>query len=87
MLDDLRNSANSSLFGDEEEEVVEVQPRIKVSLRRKPAASSTARPARRSHFLGMTAPQRFLLALMLFMMTTVFGALVLVVTESISLPF
>jgi hypothetical protein len=38
-------------------------------------------------FLGMTALQRFVLALILFMMTCVLGAFCLILTEKIVLPF
>ena len=41
----------------------------------------------RPGFLGMTAGQRFVLVLMLFLMVVVLGALFLFVTDSIYLPF
>ena len=41
---------------------------------------------RRTEFLGMTAPQRFVIALMLLMMTCILGSLILLVTEKIVLP-
>lgn len=71
MLDDLRNSANESYLFDEE-------------LEDSPAVDRPQRP--RGRFLGMTPPQRFFLAVMLFLMTTLFGILVLLVTERIMLP-
>ncbi|NLX12193.1 MAG: hypothetical protein GXY44_00870 [Phycisphaerales bacterium] len=71
MLDDLRNSANESYLFDEE-------------LDDSPAVDRPQRP--RGHFLGMTPPQRFFLAVMLLLMTTLFGMLVLLVTEKIMLP-
>lgn len=76
MLDDLRNSSS---FIDEEEN------------QNNPAAQNTT--LRNSYrqkpetFLGMTAQQRFLLSLMLFMMIFVVGMFALVVTGSILLPF
>ncbi|NTU75816.1 MAG: hypothetical protein HGA53_07055 [Anaerolineaceae bacterium] len=72
MLDDLRNSASNSF----EEE----QSPLEAEILRQPA-----KPKR--GFLGMTAPQRFVLALMLFLLTCVLGAFCLVLTESIYLPF
>lgn len=38
---------------------------------------------RRTNFLGMTAPQRFVIALMLLMMTCILGTFCLLVTEKI----
>ncbi len=38
-------------------------------------------------FLGMTPPQRFLVALMLLIMTVILGGLFLVVTSRMALPF
>lgn len=75
MLDDLRNSS----FLDEEEETQ--------------AQESTAvleRPARRKpqkKFLGMTAQERFILSLMLFLLVCAFSVLALFVTEKMVLPF
>jgi hypothetical protein len=71
MLDDLRNSAVQQ---QEEEELPPVRP---------PKAPS--RP--QGPFLGMTAPQRFLLALMLFLMVLVLGTFFLVLTERLVFPF
>jgi hypothetical protein len=41
----------------------------------------------RPPFLGMTAPQRFVLALLVFFMILIFAAFLLVLTEKIVLPF
>lgn len=41
---------------------------------------------RQSNFLGMTAPQRLIIALMLLMMTCILGTFCLLVTEKIVLP-
>jgi hypothetical protein len=41
---------------------------------------------RRTNFLGMTAPQRFVIALMLLMMTCILGTFCLLVTEKIVPP-
>ena len=76
MLDDLRNSSSF-----EEEEPVEVPEEQQ--------DEALPRKARRQKepFLGMTAQQRFILSLMLFMMTCVLGFLALVVLGKIYLPF
>lgn len=72
MLDDLRNS--SSFI--EEEPPVEEQPQPKRFIQ-----------PRKETFLGMTAPQRFALSLLLFLMVCVIGVFALLFTGSISLPF
>ena len=72
MLDDLRNSASDS-FKDEEENYA------------KPYDVIRLRPRPNQPFLGMTAQQRFVIALMLFLMVSVLGALFLVVTERVFL--
>ncbi|MDO8969309.1 MAG: hypothetical protein Q7U74_01400 [Saprospiraceae bacterium] len=66
MLDDLRNSASKS-FQDEEEAY---SPKPREVIRIQPSAP---RP-----FLGMTSSQRFVIALLIFLMVSVLGALVLV---------
>lgn len=71
MLDDFRNEANASpYFEDETTEYFEEV---------KPAS-------RRGNLLGMTAAQRLVLAIMLFMMTCIVGSLMLLVFE-IVVPF
>jgi hypothetical protein len=53
-----------------------------------PQSSFRREPTRRSEpFLGMTPVQRFVLALLLFMMTCVLGAGCLVLTGKVFLPF
>jgi hypothetical protein len=71
MLDNLRESASQSPFFQEEQAPPEKPPS---RLRR-----------RRSYgpFLGMTPLQRFVVALMLFLMTCMLGTLCLLVTEKI----
>lgn len=66
MLDDLRNSAATQPFEED------LPPE-------KPEVHRTLRPSR-SPFLGMTAKQRFIIALMLFLMVLVLGTFCLVVT-------
>ena len=68
MLDDLRNSA--STFVEEEQSPTEVE-------------AAPVRTRRRSSepFLGMTAAQRFTVALMMFLMIWVLGVLFLVIMD------
>jgi hypothetical protein len=68
MLDDLRNSAFQEL--PEEEDQTPLLEQIKPT--RTIAAQRT--------FLGMTAPQRFVIAVLLLLMTCVLGVLCLVLT-------
>lgn len=73
MLDDLRNSATSSYLEEEES----IQEDIR----------SGKDSPKEKLFLGMTAPQRFIIVLMMLMMTCVLGAFFLIATEKIVLPF
>jgi hypothetical protein len=75
MLDDLRNSAVES-YAEESA----------------PSGESAPPPRRRSrnqesYFLGMTAPQRFIIAIMLFMMVCLLGSFCLILTDKVWLPF
>lgn len=72
MLDDLRNSATFI----EEEEVPPEEEMV-------PARPKVQRPP----FLGMTPQQRFILALLLFLMVCIFGSFCLVLTDKIWVPF
>lgn len=73
MLDDLRNSASNSFA--EEDPLVPSHNVIRIQ------------PKEEKLFLGMTAAQRFVVTLMLFLMVSVLGALVLVVSGAVYLPF
>lgn len=70
MLDDLRNSAASQPF---EEDLPPEKPEVRRTLRRS-----------RGSFLGMTAKQRFIIALMLFLMVVVLSTFCLLVTNKIA---
>jgi hypothetical protein len=78
MLDDLRNSAAKS-FQEEEGETPALTP--------EPRQPHTLRPRPREPFLGMTPQQRFVVSLMMFLMVSVLGALLLVVTEKVFIAF
>lgn len=75
MLDDLRSSTS---FQEDEEQSQMLEEE----------QGSTRRSSRRGRepFLGMTAPQRFVLSLMLFFMTCVLGILALIILEKIYIP-
>ena len=71
MFEDFRKQIDDASFKDEERH-------------EEPLAGSTSQG---SHFLGMTPPQRFIVAILLLMMTIVLGTLFLLVTSKIVPPF
>jgi len=71
MLDDLREQADTSPLFDLEDEAALEELKI-----------ATERP-----FLGMTPAQRFVIALILFLMIFILGAFCLLVFERIMPPF
>jgi hypothetical protein len=73
MLDNLRNQSSFQ----EEQSTPEVQEQPKPQKRRKTLDQMT----------GMTAPQRFFLALMLLVIVCLLGTMALVVTGTVYLPF
>jgi hypothetical protein len=74
MLDDLRNS--SSFLDDEEEKKPEEPLAQRPPIRRR---------SRQKKFLGLTAQQRFIVSLALFMMVCILGVFVLLITQTITL--
>jgi hypothetical protein len=72
MFEEFREQANQSSFDDKQPEIVyeEVKP---------PRRSS-------QRILGMTAPQRFVIALLLLMMTCILGTFCLLVTGKVLPP-
>jgi len=74
MLDDLRNSASKSFQEDEEEDK---SPKPREVIRIRPAS------AQHGQFLGMTPEQRFVVALLLFLLVSVMGVLLLVATQKV----
>lgn len=77
MLDDFRNSAASSYEEPQPESTPTQSP---------PPASGRRTRRKQRLFLGMTAIQRFVLAVMIFFMTGILGTLCLLVTEKIYIP-
>jgi hypothetical protein len=70
MFDDLRQQADDTSF-EEEQDAYSYQDKA-----RKPKRT----------FLGMTPPQRFVLAVMLLLMTCLLSAFCLLVTDKIYIP-
>lgn len=73
MLDDLRNSAASSYDSEEQAPSGE-----NYSDRRSPSGTL---------FLGMTAPQRFVIALMLLFFVCIMGSACLLIFGKIGIPY
>jgi hypothetical protein len=73
MLDDLREQADDADFFAEEESGGFSYTEMQAS--------------REPQFLGMTPLQRFVIALMILMMTCILGLFFLLVTEKIAIPF
>jgi len=72
MFDDLRNTAMTPYEEEAAEEAAEPTQPVEVI---------------RPPFLGMTAPQRFVLALLVLLMILIFSTFLLVLTGKIVLPF
>ena len=77
MLDDLRNSAAGSFKEEEEAEALAAE----LARERREARK------RQPPFLGLTAVQRFVIVLMLFLTVLILGSLILFLTEKMYLPF
>ncbi len=78
MFDGLRNDASNS---SEFDKPVEFFPEDK------PATPRAARRKSPGRWLGLTAPQRFILALMLMLATCVMGMMCLLVFGKFVIPF
>lgn len=79
MLDDLRNSASSGYTPEPEPTS---SPPSQPSEALPPPTRQTSQP-----FLGMTAGQRFVLALFLLLIACILGTFCLLVTGKVWLPF
>jgi hypothetical protein len=80
MLDDLRNSASNSFQDEDEEEEEQSRPQKAREVIRIRPTNIQSGP-----FLGMTPEQRFVVALLIFLMVTVLGVLLLVATQKVFL--
>lgn len=80
MFDNLRDSAESSFYEEEPNDLYKepVAPRSTAVPRRRAMARS-------GRFLGMTAPQRFLVSIMLLFTVCIIGTLALLFLEKMSL--
>ncbi len=76
MFDNLREQANSTPFYGEEE--AQFQPAAN-------PVSAAPKPPADPRFLGMTAPQRFFIAVMLMLVVCLLGTMFLLITGKIGL--
>lgn len=85
MFDNLRESADSSFYEEEQNDLYKEQPAAAPAPAR--AAFAAPRKARRSNgrMLGMTAQQRFILSLMVFLTVCMMGTLAMFVLGKMSL--
>ena len=77
MFDNLRDSAESSFYEEEPNDLYK-EPVARPAPRRRAVA-------RNGRFLGMTAPQRFLVSIMLLFSVCIIGTLALLFLEKMSL--
>jgi hypothetical protein len=71
-------------FREQADDNVFVEPEKPVEAAPTPSRRRARR--RQGNFLGMTAPQRFIIAIMLLMMVCLLGTLCLLVTQKIYFP-
>jgi hypothetical protein len=81
MLDDLRDSATESYLDDEGEEFYDADDLDEI------IDGDKGGKGGRKPFLGLTPFQRFIIVLILFLITCVLGAFCLVLTGRMWLPF
>ena len=81
MFDNLRDSAESSFYEDDQNDINK-EPAPKAARR---AAAAPRRRSGNGRFLGMTAQQRFILSLMLMFTVCVMGTLAMFVLGKMSL--
>ena len=84
MFDNLRDSADSSFYEEEPNDLYK-EPASQPSKKAAPTASKKRR-SNNARFLGMTAQQRFLVALMLMFTVCIMGTLAMLILGKMSLP-
>ena len=83
MFDNLRDSADSSFY---EEEPNDLYKEPAPSSKKTASAAPKKRRSNNVRFLGMTAQQRFLVALMLMFTVCIMGTLAMLMLGRMSLP-
>ncbi len=83
MFDNLRDSADSSFY---EEEPNDLYKEPAPSDKKPASAAPQKRRSNNARFLGMTAQQRFLVSLMLMSSVCIMGTLALLILGKMSLP-
>ena len=86
MFDNLRDSADSSFYEEESNDLYKepVSPSNKPG--KKPAATPQKRRSNNARFLGMTAQQRFIVSLMLLFTVCMMGTVAMLMLGRMSLP-
>lgn len=82
MFDNLRDSAESSFYEEEPNDLYKEPEAKPVPVASRPAKKSRAR---RTRFLGMTAQQRFLVSVMFMATVCIFGTLAMFILGKMSL--
>ncbi len=87
MFDNLRESADSSFYEEEPNDLYKEPAPVAAAPAKAKAAYAAPRQARRStsRTLGMTAPQRFFLTLMIFLTVCMMGTLAMFMLGKMSL--
>jgi len=81
MFDNLRDSADSSFYEEEQNDLYK-EPAAAAPSRRSAAAPKRRRNS--GQFLGMSAQQRFILAVMLMLTVCIMGTLAMFVTQKMA---
>ena len=84
MFDNLRDSADSSFYEEEPNDLYK-EP-VPQPIKKAAPAASKKRRSNNARFLGMTAQQRFLVALMLMFTVCIMGTLAMLILNKMSLP-
>jgi hypothetical protein len=85
MFDNLRDSADSSFYEEEPNDLYKEPAPTSNKTRSVSASPKKRRKSNNTHFLGMTAQQRFILSLMLMFTVCIMGTLAMMVLGKMSL--
>ena len=86
MFDNLRDSADSSFYEEEPNDLYKEPAAPASKPGKKPATAAKKRRGNNARFLGMTAQQRFIVSLMLLFTVCMMGTVAMLVLGKMSLP-
>jgi hypothetical protein len=86
MFDNLRDSADSSFYEEEPNDLYKEPAPSSKPARKSVAAAPNKRRSNNARFLGMTAQQRFIVSLMLLFTVCMMGTVAMLVLGKMSLP-